>query len=185
MIKDLTRRAANDKLTNKQIDKLLQSNNNIISTSESLKNKNSLKSTYTSEPIKRIASAKLFGRTTRPQDNNSNLYITNNKVKTPSIKSKPNISQNESLHSNNLENCNYIMINISVSNLEDMIAEIKQKGFEKFRFEIEDRLKEKKRAEIIVDSLQKQYNAQNKHLCLHGVKHIQEMLLMKGCGEVI
>jgi hypothetical protein len=65
-----------------------------------------------------------------------------------------------------------------------MIAQIKQKGFEKYRAVIEEKLNERKRMEITVDSLQKQYNAQHKHLCLHGVRHIQEMQLMKGCGDV-
>jgi hypothetical protein len=65
-----------------------------------------------------------------------------------------------------------------------MISQIKQKGFEKYRSVIDEKLKERKCLEITVDSLQKQYNAQHKHLCLHGMRHIQEMNLMKGCGDV-
>jgi hypothetical protein len=65
-----------------------------------------------------------------------------------------------------------------------MIAQIKLKGFEKYKQEIDEKLRERKKLEIKVDYLQKQYNAQHKHLCHHGMRHVQEMLLMKGCGEV-
>ena len=91
MIKDLTRKATNDKLTTKQVDRIIQQSSNISSSSQNLKNQ---KINYSTEPKKGIII------------NTNKSFDKPKTIKTPSLKSKPNQSMtNESYHSSNLENC--------------------------------------------------------------------------------
>jgi hypothetical protein len=64
-----------------------------------------------------------------------------------------------------------------------MINEIKLKGFQKHRIEIEDKIKEKKKYEMIIEKLQKQLGTSNKHCCIHETKYIQEINQMQTCCE--
>jgi hypothetical protein len=82
---------------------------------------------------------------------------------------------------------NFFKIIYLVKTLEMLINEIKLRGFEKFRHEIDERINIKKHFELSVESLQKKvnfFNSQKKHYGTKNTKMIGEIFQFRQCSEV-
>ena len=82
----------------------------------------------------------------------------------------------------------YIISLFLVKTLETLISEIKSRGFEKCKNEIDEKLKIKKYYEVSIESLQKKINFINSQKKHHGTKNtkiIGEANLCKDISQVI